>query len=72
MLALEESDFKTARSAARWIEPMNAKLVRELPAANEWLYELKLDGYRVLAIRDGKTFHSSPATRTTCLSDFPR
>src|SRR5262245_54291937 len=32
---------------------MQAKLVRQLPTTGEWLYELKLDGYRALAIRDG-------------------
>lgn len=32
---------------------MLSKLVRQLPTSGDWLYELKLDGYRALAIRDG-------------------
>lgn len=34
---------------------MLATLVRELPAGPQWEYELKLDGYRVQAIKEGKT-----------------
>jgi ATP-dependent DNA ligase len=33
----------------RFIEPMYARLVNELPEDKEWLYEVKLDGYRCLA-----------------------
>jgi bifunctional non-homologous end joining protein LigD len=32
---------------------MLAKLVRELPEGADWEYELKLDGYRLQAIKDG-------------------
>jgi ATP-dependent DNA ligase len=38
----------------RFIEPMYARLVNELPEGKEWLYEVKFDGYRCLAGRDGK------------------
>jgi bifunctional non-homologous end joining protein LigD len=38
----------------RFIEPMYARLVQELPEGKEWLYEVKFDGYRCLAGRDGK------------------
>jgi DNA ligase D-like protein (predicted ligase) len=37
-----------------FIEPMYARLVQKLPEGNEWLYEVKLDGYRCLA---GKSKH---------------
>jgi DNA ligase D-like protein (predicted ligase) len=33
--------------------PMLAKLVRTLPEGSEWEYEVKLDGYRLEAIKDG-------------------
>jgi bifunctional non-homologous end joining protein LigD len=36
-----------------FIAPMLAKLVRTLPQGAEWEYELKLDGYRLQAIKDG-------------------
>jgi bifunctional non-homologous end joining protein LigD len=32
---------------------MAAVLVGKLPEGSEWLYELKLDGYRALLIKDG-------------------
>jgi bifunctional non-homologous end joining protein LigD len=35
----------------RFIEPMYATLVQELPDGNAWTYEAKLDGYRCLAGR---------------------
>lgn len=34
-------------------EPMNARLVNEVPEAGEWRYEPKWDGFRCLAFRDG-------------------
>jgi len=30
---------------------MKARLVGELPTGPEWLYELKLDGYRCMALK---------------------
>ena len=37
----------------RFIEPMAALSVSTLPEGPEWSYELKLDGYRALIIKDG-------------------
>src|SRR6266403_738724 len=42
----------TSAENLRFIEPMYARLVHELPAGNEWLYEVKFDGYRCLAGKD--------------------
>src|ERR1700722_3734865 len=36
-----------------FVEPMKAKLVVSIPAG-DWLYEIKFDGFRVLALRGGK------------------
>ena len=33
----------------KFIEPMYARLVDKLPEGDEWLYEVKFDGYRCLA-----------------------
>jgi ATP-dependent DNA ligase len=43
----------SARPAAevRFIEPMPALAVKNLPEAKDWLYEVKFDGYRCLAGR---------------------
>jgi hypothetical protein len=35
----------------RPIEPMLATLARELPSGDEWLYEVKWDGYRTLILK---------------------
>jgi ATP-dependent DNA ligase len=37
----------------RSYEPMEAKLVEQLPTGGEWQYEPKWDGFRCLAFRDG-------------------
>jgi len=38
----------------RFVEPMKARLVEEPPSHGDWLYELKFDGIRAIAIKDGK------------------
>lgn len=44
---------KAARSTPVFVEPMAAQAVQQLPAGPDWLYELKLDGYRALLLKDG-------------------
>jgi len=41
------------RSSFSFIEPMKALPVENLPEG-DWLYEIKFDGYRALAFKDGK------------------
>jgi bifunctional non-homologous end joining protein LigD len=41
------------KETPRFIEPMAALSVGALPEGSEWTYELKLDGYRALIIKDG-------------------
>ncbi len=44
-----------ARPAAlpRFVPPQLATLVSETPTGDDWLHEMKFDGYRILARRDG-------------------
>jgi bifunctional non-homologous end joining protein LigD len=42
-----------ASSPPAFIEPQLATLVDEAPAGDDWLHELKYDGYRILARLDG-------------------
>jgi bifunctional non-homologous end joining protein LigD len=42
------------RSSPVFLEPMAARVVKRLPDGDEWLYEVKFDGYRALLIKDGK------------------
>lgn len=39
----------------RFIPPMECKRVPKLPEGDSWLYEIKQDGYRMVAVVDGKT-----------------
>ena len=40
------------KKTGNFIEPMKALSVETLPVGKEWIYEIKLDGYRALIIRD--------------------
>ena len=43
----------TRAATVQFVEPMYAQLVQHLPEGKDWLYEVKFDGYRCLAARDG-------------------
>jgi bifunctional non-homologous end joining protein LigD len=43
------ADLPSAK--ARFIEPMKAKLVEKPPATGDWIYELKFDGIRLIAVK---------------------
>jgi hypothetical protein len=48
----------------RFIEPMYAPAVQNLPEGKEWSYEIKLDGYRALAgQRLAESKHLVPAQK---------
>jgi len=40
------------KSSLKFIEPMKAKLV-DSPPTGDWIYEIKFDGFRALALKDG-------------------
>ncbi len=51
----EESRGSSKQMKARFIEPMLCLAVTELPEGPEWIYELKLDGYRGIGLNaDGR------------------
>jgi len=45
---------KLPNAKPRFVEPMKARLEEEPPTHGDWLYELKFDGIRAIAIKDGK------------------
>ena len=45
---------KLPSAKPRFIEPMKARLEDEPPSHGDWLYELKFDGIRAIAVKDGK------------------
>jgi bifunctional non-homologous end joining protein LigD len=40
-----------------FVTPTAAQVVKALPEGDEWLYEVKWDGYRALLIKDGQRVH---------------
>lgn len=43
-----------ARAVPAFVVPMAAQPVAQLPEGDDWLYELKLDGYRALVIKESE------------------
>jgi len=41
------------KTAASFIEPMECLSVSKLPESDKWIWEVKLDGYRGLAVKSG-------------------
>ncbi len=54
-----------------YVEPMKARLVSTLPDGDEWLYELKLDGIRAIAVKDGKTVRLFSRLPREVTSEYP-
>ena len=45
------------RRQAAFIEPMECLAVAKLSEGTKWIYEIKLDGYRALAVKSGGTIN---------------
>ncbi len=59
-------------SPLRFIKPMECKLVRHLPDTPQWLYELKLDGYRAIALLHDDTAELYSRYGNTFRARFPQ
>lgn len=59
------------KRAVKYVPPMKALLVEEIPAQGDWVYEIKWDGYRALALKSkGKVrLYSRRAREVT--AEFP-
>lgn len=49
-----QSDTDAPVAKLPFIAPMKATLVEEPPSRGDWLYELKFDGYRAIALKSGR------------------
>ncbi|MDX2081657.1 MAG: non-homologous end-joining DNA ligase [Terrimicrobiaceae bacterium] len=47
-------EISTGGGLPEFVEPMKARLVEEPPKSGEWIYEIKFDGWRALARKQGK------------------
>ena len=45
---------------ADFVEPMECEIVSKLREGSEWVYEVKLDGYRAIAVRSGRIIGVMP------------
>ena len=48
----KESRSTPQRTSPAFVTPMAAQVVKRLPEGDDWIYELKFDGYRALIIKD--------------------
>lgn len=55
----------------RFVPPMKATAVDRLPEGEEWIYEVKWDGYRALALKDGDNVRLLSLKEKNLTSDFP-
>ena len=59
-------------SSVRFIDPMLLLRTDALPSGNQWLYQLKLDGYRAIAFKTRRqTCTCARATTTTSATRYP-
>jgi bifunctional non-homologous end joining protein LigD len=71
-VAEKQSRGRKLRSPApRFIKPMKATAVTELPEGDEWIYEVKWDGYRVLALKDAEEVRLMSLKEKNLTTAFP-
>src|SRR6267378_6408104 len=59
------------RSEASFVEPMECLSVSKLPEGLEWLWEIKLDGYRAIAVKTGTGVTLFSRRRKSLNRQFP-
>jgi bifunctional non-homologous end joining protein LigD len=68
------SDQRNAKRSAplpRAFRPQLARAARQPPDGNEWLHEVKFDGYRIACRKDGTDIRLSSRNGKDWTSDFP-
>jgi bifunctional non-homologous end joining protein LigD len=67
----EPTRAKKTIKAPEFIPPMKATAVEALPGGDDWIYEVKWDGYRALAIKHGDTVRLLSLKNRSLSADFP-
>ena len=58
-------------TVASFIEPMECLTVTKLPEGKQWLYEIKLDGYRAIAVKNHETLTLYSRRKNRLNDKFP-
>ncbi|MFN2623439.1 MAG: non-homologous end-joining DNA ligase [Chthoniobacterales bacterium] len=71
--ALRRSGSRNSGRASlpRFVRPMKATAVTELPEEGDWIYEIKWDGYRALGLKHGDDVRLLSLKEKNLTSDFP-
>jgi bifunctional non-homologous end joining protein LigD len=64
-----QQDLPAAK--ARFVDPMKPRLVQTPPTAGDWIYELKFDGIRLIAVRTGKKVSLLSRNKNELAGRFP-
>src|SRR5437667_3173302 len=56
---------------ARFIDPMKPRLVKDPPAAGDWIYELKFDGIRLIVLKTDKKVSLLSRNKNELAGRFP-
>ena len=59
------------KTKAAFVEPMDCLPVPNLPQGSEWVWEIKLDGYRAVAVKSGDAVTLYSRSRKTLNKRFP-
>src|SRR6266403_181335 len=59
------------KTEASFVEPMECLSVSKLPEGLEWLWQIKLDGYRALAVKAGNGVTLFSRRRKSLTRQFP-
>ncbi len=62
---------REALPVPEFVEPMKATLV-DKPPAGKWLYEVKFDGWRALALKGGNETRLMSRNKRTLAKSFPK
>jgi bifunctional non-homologous end joining protein LigD len=57
---------------ARFIPPMKPKLLVQPPTAGDWMYELKFDGFRIIAVKNGESVNLVSRNGNELAAKFPK
>ncbi len=64
-------DTRLPRRKPAFVEPMKAVLVEKVPEGDDWVYELKFDGVRALAIKSGRNIRLISRNEKDFTGKFP-